>query len=389
MEVYNGVFLPRIDTIKCNNERGCHRCYDVCPGLGVDLNGYANKLYCDDCVRNNKYIGRYVQCYTGHSNDEDLRYHSASGGMVSQFLIWLLNNNHIDGAVVTRFDKESPLKVRTYIATTKEEVLAAKSSKYSPVSFHDVAKEIKAAEGKRYVVVGLPCHIEGMRKLMDKDQKLKEKIIGLFAIYCSGTRTFNFTEYLFKSRGIDVNKVEYLAYRDNGCLGGMVVKGLNIDYYEDYQRYAHPLRTIFFPRRCLLCADHFGELADICFGDIHVKPFSDDKIGINSMVVRNTFWNDLLQKAYKSGVISLQILDKDVLLSSQKMAKIKKHRNMSYCLLNKKFNCIVPEYGNFYDGSLSVRNLINYVRMGVERYIGKHRALWMIIPLIKSKVNLY
>lgn len=387
--VKNGEFRPAVNKEKCNNNKGCHRCYDACPGLGINLIDDAKRLFYEANITENKFIGRYVKCYTGHSTDEELRYHSSSGGMLSQFLIWLLEKGYIDGAVITRFDKQNPLKVKTFIATTPEEVNSGKSSKYGPVSFNHVAADIKAASGNRYIVVGLPCHTEGLRKLISIDRKLREKIAGVFSIYCSGTRTFNFTEYILRSRGLDIKKVNYLAYRDNGCLGGMVVKGDGIDYFEDYQRYSHPLRTIFHPRRCLLCADHFGELADVCFGDIHVKPYSDDKIGINSVVVRTNYWDQKIKQACEEGVITLDVVGEDLLLSSQKMAIIKKHRNIAYILLNKKLHRVVPEYGSTYGARISSKVVLDYMRMSIERFIGKNRSLWWIIPCIKSKVKIH
>lgn len=389
MNVDNGEYVPIVDVNKCKSGKGCHRCFDVCPGWGCHLINEAEKLFQDNHIQEDKYIGRFLNCYVGYSNNEKLRYHAASGGLVSQFLIWLLETNKIDGAVVTRFDKNTPLKFKTIIATNKDDILSAKSSKYSPVTFINITKELKEALGTRFIVVGLPCHIEGMRKLMDKDKRLREKICGLFAVYCSGTRTFNFTEYIFKSRGMKIENVDYLSYRDNGCLGGMVVKGKGIDYYEDYQRYSHPLRTIFYPRRCLLCADHFGELADVCFGDIHVKPYSDDTIGVNSIVVRNRFWDLMLKQACKDGAVTLNDLDEQVLLASQKMAKVKKSRNIAYGLLINKMGGVAPDYGSTYDATINIKVVVNYIRMSIERYIGRHKNLWWIIPFIKSKVNIY
>lgn len=382
-------FYPSIDDNKCRNNKGCHRCYDACPGLGINLFKRASQLYIEDEVKENKFIGRYINCYTGYSNNKDLRYHAASGGVVSQFLIWLLENDKIDGAVVTRFDKHSSLKVKTFIATTHEDILLAKGSKYAPVSLHNTVQDIMAAKGHRYVVVGIPCQIEGMRKLMAIDKRLCEKIVGLFAIYCSGTRTFNFTEYVMKERGINLNVLDYLAYRDNGCLGGMVAKGKGIDFYEDYLSYCHPLRTIFYPRRCLLCVDHFGELGDVCFGDIYVKPYSDDKVGVNSIVVRNRHWQTLLEEAGASNCMTLEKLDPEVLLSSQKMSRIKKSRNMGYCLLNKKMGRIVPDYGTTYGVRISFKYVINYIRMACERFVGYHKGLWFLIRFMKSKANKY
>lgn len=162
MTVKKGRFVPQVDTSLCKNDKGCHRCHDICPGLGINLVEQANKIYCDTLHDN--LIGNYLKCYTGFSTDIVLREQAASGGMVSQFLIWLLENHKIDGAVVTKFDKDAPLKVQTIVAKTKEEVLAAKGSKYSPVSLHNVVSAIKKSDGNRYVVVGLPCHIHGLKK---------------------------------------------------------------------------------------------------------------------------------------------------------------------------------------------------------------------------------
>ena len=383
--VKEGRFLPQIDKLRCNNLNGCHRCYEVCPGLGIDLKSWAPR---EKGSKDDFYLGHYLDCYSGYSNDNELRYHAASGGLTSQFIIWLLENKKIDGAVVTKFDKNAPCKVVTFIAKNKEEILAAKSSKYAPVSHHKTAQMIKDSEGSRYVIVGLPCHIEGFRKLLKIDKKLCNKVIGLFGIYCSGTRTFNFTEYLMEERGIDLNALNYLAYRDNGCLGGIVAKGEGIDYYEDYQSYCHPLRTIFFPRRCLLCADHFAELADISFGDIHVKPYSEDKVGINSVVVRNSFWKRLLVEAFDSGAIFLDPLDPSKLIDSQKMAVIKKSRNMGYVILNKKLGYIVPDFGNIYNGKLTPKIIINYIWTRMQQFIGSHKSMWWIIKFIKAKVRI-
>lgn len=130
--VIDGNFRPRVDTDKCVN---CGRCVKACPGLGVELVGLANK-YQSDASCYDKMVGRYEKCFTGYSNNNDVRFHSASGGMVSQFLIWLLENNKIDGAIVTKFDINSPLLVKTIIATTREDIISARSSKYAPVTLN-------------------------------------------------------------------------------------------------------------------------------------------------------------------------------------------------------------------------------------------------------------
>lgn len=66
---------------------------------------------------------------------------------------------------------------RTYIARNRDEIIAARSSKYCVVSYEGIVNEIKQNEGK-YVIVGLPCHIQSFRKFCSISKIVKERIIG-------------------------------------------------------------------------------------------------------------------------------------------------------------------------------------------------------------------
>lgn len=408
--VKNGRFLPSIDDSLCRNSKGCHRCYDACPGVGVNLIKMAKDYFTDEGTLEAKMCGRYLKCFTGYSNDYDVRYHSASGGMVSQFLIWLLENNKIDGAVVTRFDQGNPLLVKTFIARTREDIIAARSSKYAPVSLHQAAQDIKSAEGSRYVVVGLPCHIHGMRKLMAIDKRLREKVVGLFALYCSCGRSFYLTEHVFKERGIDKTKLHYFQYRDEGCLGKMVVKlpqgnentirvtnsnsesvlyKENVVYKEHFQSYYHPLRSFFIPRRCLFCIDHYGELGDICFGDIHIKPYSDDKIGVNSIIVKKQYWLDLLLECKNAGAVTLDEIPFETISDSQAMSFKKKGRNGAFINIGKKLGWAMPEYDVDYLRQPTLHDWMDYAQNRFQQFLGSHKFLWPLVTKLKSKVNIH
>lgn len=404
--VEKGNFRPKIDSSKCKN---CGRCIKACPGLGVGLVCLADK-YQSETTCHNKMVGRYEKCFTGYSNDFEVRYHSASGGMVSQFLIWLLENKKIDGAVVTRFDQENSLLVKTFIATTREDIIAARSSKYAPVTLNRAVQDIKAASGSRYVIVDLPCHIQGLRKLMEIDKKLRDKVVGLFGIYCSCGRSFYMTEQVFKERGIPKDKITYFQYRDEGCLGKMVVKVPEGDantirvinnnsesvlssevrsYKEHYQSYYHPLRSFFIPRRCLFCIDHYAELSDISFGDIHIKPYSDDKIGVNSIIVKNKTWLSLLEECQKAGAIYLDEVPFKTISDSQKMSFKKKGRNGAFINIGKKLGWVVPQYDVDYLRQPTMHDWLDYVQNRGQQFLGRHKALWPLIIKLKSKVNIH
>lgn len=404
--IKKGRFIPQVDETKCKNDKGCHRCHDVCPGLGVDLQRMAKEQFADEQTKTDKWVGHYLKCFTGHSNDEDMRYHCASGGMVSQFLIFLLEKGYIDGAVVTAFDPKNELLVRSYIAHNREEVLQAKSSKYAPVSLHGMAQAIKQENGTKYVIVGLPCHIQGFRKLEAIDRKLREKVIGHFAIYCSSGRTFYLTEHVFKERGIRKEDLIYFAYRDEGCLGSLVAKqqrGIRVAnsnsetalykedevYKERYQSYYHPLRSFFIPRRCLFCIDHYGELGDVCFGDIHIKPYMDDKIGVNSLVVRKRQWLDLLEEAKSENFITLDEIPVETLNASQQMAGKKKGRNKRFIVLNKRLGRIMPEYDVPLPDKTGLKTVLDYLQNRIQQFLGCHKSLWWLVSKLKKDTSHY
>lgn len=385
MQVKNGNFRPVVNAALCKNSKGCHRCYDSCPGVGVDLQDLASRTFVDKDIQKDKFVGLFLKCFTGHSNEYDIRYHCASGGMVSQFIIWLLEHGKIDGAIVTAFDKNAPLMVRSYIATTREEVLSAKSSKYAPVTLNHAIQDIKNAKGTRYIIVGVPCHIEGFRKYEQMDRKFKEKILGYFAIYCSSGRSFYLTEHVFRERNIDKKKITYFAYRDNGCLGNMVVKVDDISYEERFQDYYQPLRSFFVPRRCTMCIDHYGELGDVSFGDIHIDPYINDTIGVNSLVVRNQLFLGWLYEAKQDGTISLDEIPVELLNKSQVMARVKKYRNSAFVRLNKMLGKVVPLYDVLPKGGNELKWFVAYIHTSIQQTIGKHKYLWFLIKILKGK----
>lgn len=152
-----------------------------------------------------------------------------------------------------------------------------------------------------------------------------------------------------------------------------------------YIKYYGALRSFFKPRRCLTCIDHYGELADVCFGDIHIKPYCEDKIGISSWIVRNPYFDGLFKEASKEGYIYMNELDAKTLNESQKAMLYPKQRRAKAIMNMDKLiglKCAI------YDKQLEqphVKDYISEVVCHCQRYIGKHKYLWWIIDFFFNK----
>lgn len=375
---HNNTNQPQLNESTCVN---CGLCYASCPGKGVGLKSCAEQMYPDG--KQDQYIGRYEATYTGYSNDKEIRYHSASGGLITQFLIYLFNKKLIDGAVVVGQQNDNKLMPKPFIARNKQEVITARSSKYVVTSMEGMAKEIIATPG-RYVIVGLPCHIQAFRQLEGINKRLRESIIGHFAIYCSLNKTRLSTDYYFYRYKVDRNKVAGFAYRDDGYMGYMKFTGSNQEIIKKvpYVHFWMGSHNFFQNPRCSMCFDQFGELSDISFGDINIPPYNEDKVGINSCIVRDSKWHEMLKNAATEGYIALESLTLDDLIKSQNyVVSYKKGRGIAACL---SFRRIMKKRIPVNDELLPKPGIKDYLKVlanSIMMYLGEKRIYW---PLIKS-----
>ncbi len=373
---------PTVDNSLCIE---CSRCLNVCSGMGIDMKKYTSIICENENLKHDKYLGYFDKCFSGYSTDNDIRYHSASGGCLSSFLIYLLDKKIIDGAVVVGWDNNNPMSPRTYIARNRDEIIAARSSKYCVVSYEGIVNEIKQNEGK-YVIVGLPCHIQSFRKFCSISKIVKERIIGFFAIYCSSNRTRLSQKYLMYRYDIKKEDIYSFAYRDNGCLGSMIFRNKNNEIVKSvpYPEYWIGMRGFFNVPRCSLCIDHYGELSDVSFGDLHVGEFINDKIGISSIISRSAHWTDLLQKSCNDVFLKLDYLSPEILKESQQYAiRQKKGPGVASAfklrtILHKKN----PDYNTQLVCKYTKPGLIKEILKNIMQTIGRNKHLWFIIKML-------
>ncbi len=265
-----GLYIPEIDKKKCSN---CGLCNKVCPQIDkkVDFNELNNSIF--NKTPEDKFIGNYISGYVGYSTDKNLRFEASSGGMITQILISALESGIIDGALVTRMKRDTPLIPEPFIARTNEEIISAIGSKYCPVPVNIMLKEIINSKGdEKFAVVGLPCHIIGIRKAEILIPKIRERIVLHLGIFCSGTESFFGTKFILKKKGIKTEKVNSIKYRGMGWPGYMQIRCTNkiVKIFHHDLLYYGGIFPFFKNPTCILCLKKgyiLNELADISFGD--------------------------------------------------------------------------------------------------------------------------
>jgi coenzyme F420 hydrogenase subunit beta len=378
-----GIYIPQLNEEKCSN---CGTCFKVCPGHSVDFKTLNLEIFGKE--PKDILIGNYLNCYVGHSTDYNIRYNSASGGLVTQLLIFVLEEGIIDGALVTRMKKDNPLEPEPFIARTREEIIEASKSKYCPVPANIALKQIlESKEGKKFAVVGLPCHIHGVRKAEQINKNLKEKIVLHLGIFCSNTPTFWATKFLFKKLNIREKDIKSISYRGKGWPGGMSIeiedKTLFIPLFEYYDT---GFGQYFSPIRCKLCIDQTCELADISFADAWFSDImSKDKIGTSLVVLRKEHDTKILQNMLSTKRISIVETDAKKVLQSQGgyIFFRKSHLKARTFLINKK---MIPNYNSDLLDPI-FHTYLDYVLFRVGMFLASKPCLWRLLDFYVSSLK--
>ncbi|MBC7099795.1 Coenzyme F420 hydrogenase/dehydrogenase, beta subunit C-terminal domain, partial [Candidatus Bipolaricaulota bacterium] len=304
-----GTYVPIIKG-ECNE---CMTCIKACPGIGVDFKELNMMIF--GRQPKDLLIGNYKDYHIGYSSNEKLRYNSSSGGMITQILLYLLKEGLIDGALVTRMNPKKPLEPEPFIARTPKEIKESKGSKYCPVPANTCLKEILETPGK-YAIVGLPCHIHGIRKAEKINKKLRKRIKYHLGIVCNHTPTFKATEFLLEKLNIKKEEIKNISYRGEGWPGNLKIEtksGTILLLLPEY--WGSGFGQLFIPKRCNFCVDHMAELSDMSFADPWLSEFKNEKKGKTLIIVRKN--SNILKEMDNKGVCRIEPIELEKVILSQ------------------------------------------------------------------------
>ena len=382
-----GIYLPKLNE-KCTK---CGLCLEACPGYEVDFDWLNLEFF--GRKSKNSILGNYLRCYTGYATDFRLRYNSSSGGIVTALLLCAIEEGMIDGALVTKMDEKNPLKPKPFIARSKEEIVSAVGSKYCPVPANIALKNIIEEKG-RYAVVGLPCHIQGIRKAEMINEELRKRIRLHIGIFCGGLPSFLATEFLLKKLGSTKDEVRRIEYRGGGWPGRMLIQlrrnASDSKLVIPYPQYLARARWRYFlPVRCKLCTDGVNELADISCGDAWLPEFRKDRIGTSIVIARNEIAERFLQTASTKGWIRLKPTSPDKVAESQQSNLWhKKNKIKTFFYFMKSLQKSSPYYNPIIMPETTTTNYLRNLLFQLGSFLASKRNLWSLFEAYSTLMSL-
>jgi len=344
-----GQFLPKVNEEKCTN---CGLCLELCPGIDVDSLGLRYKDISNDILN-----GLCLESYTAYSNDPEIRKNSASGGLITNLTVELIKNNEFDAAFVLPFDTFAGTPVRLKLTNNINEILNAAKSKYVPASVYEVIRTLKKRDSRKYIIIGTPCQIYGIKKFIKK-RNISEEGLLFLGLFCEKTLNFNTIRYFKDSYGKPNEKLTKFEFRTKEEYGWPGNSKLCFDSGREIivDRTVRTQSKRFFQlNRCLFCLDKLNKLADISFGDCYIegKRSFDGK---SSVIIRTEKGKKIFNKY--SYLFSLEIEDIKKIRDSQHL--MEKKDNLQYAKVLIKEN-------NLYSGTISDYEIDSQASRGLSK----------------------
>jgi coenzyme F420 hydrogenase subunit beta len=324
-------FIEEYDTV-------CGLCYAYCPRTFLPQSEIERRIFGDEGKGAERDIlGVYRSFYAARSKKEDILKRAQDGGAVTSLLAYARDEGIIDCGVITTSD-DKPLqglrvspsgacggtggardgaephkwKPITKVARSYEELKEGAGTKYTlypgVIGVRDAIKGGCEAIG----FVGLPCQIQGLRKVQTAEQPYDvgiTKVKLLIGLFCMENFTEALLDFVVKQcAGGSLEGVSKFEIRDKDLL-----------VYEK-EKHRIPLDEIksYVGAGCLVCMDYTSELADISVGSVGAEQ------GWSTVFARTEIGEQVVQGAVEKGYIEVMKIEKNGLESIRRLSKRKK-----------------------------------------------------------------
>jgi colanic acid/amylovoran biosynthesis protein len=209
----------------------------------------------------------------------------------------MLEDHEIDAAYVFDLSVFNGSLPRMKRITSAEEARQGSQSKYVLPSIYPIVKELTENTESRIAVVGIPCHILGIKKLIEHN-KIDRKRVIFFGLFCDCSLNYNFLDYIqrrFCPPDKSIVRFEFRTKKNCGWPGDMrILFDDNNELFLD-KRERMVVKEFFKVYRCQFCLDKLNRHSDIAFGDCYIWNMKDTR-GMSNIILRTNRGKNIFLK---------------------------------------------------------------------------------------------
>jgi coenzyme F420 hydrogenase subunit beta len=319
-EADNGVYKPfHLDLDggpdDCTHgQKGCTMCTRACPRFRnweseIDVQRFARERTDDEVWG----VGDVV---LARATDESLVDNGQDGGFVSALLIYALDHDIIDAALVSGLEGDgSTWRAKPVVARTKEVVLDTAKSRYTYCANLLAYNEAVEGGAERIGLVGMGCMASAPGAMQArKAGKVARRLSLTIGLLCSKTFDDSIFEELFEEK-YNIKRSDIIK---------MNIKGVFQIWTKDGGYYEVPLKEAHAYTRegCTHCPDFAAEHADLSTGGIGA--FGDWTL----VIVRTDLGRELVSAMKSEGLIETRPGDDDpgAVALLHKLARVSRKR---------------------------------------------------------------
>ena len=295
--------------------KGCTMCTRACPRFRTWESEIDTHLFGRERTED-EVAGVALDIVLARATDPAVNTAGQDGGLVSALLVWALEHQLIDAALVSALEGDgTSWRAVPAVARTRDEVLAAAGSRYTYSANTLAYPQAIEAGAEKLALVGMSCQASVPAVMSArKAGKVARRLALSIGLLCSKT----FDDAIFP----DLFEARYDLRRED--IVKINIKGVFQIWTRDGGYHEVPLKEghAWTRQGCLNCPDFAAEHADIATGGIGA--FSDWTLAI----VRTDGGRQVMDGALADGVIETRPADEDpgAIALLRRLARVSRRR---------------------------------------------------------------